>query len=73
MQDPFCTFHNRTDPSKDAVANIRCFVGFADPGPVGLLRAQKEGQWIRKMLGFHQLVDRLCRTISRCKFLADGF
>jgi len=34
---PFCTFHNLTDPSKDAVASMRGFVGFMDPCPVGLL------------------------------------
>lgn len=37
IQEPSCTFHNRTDPSKEAVAKIRCFVGFWEPGPVGLL------------------------------------
>lgn len=41
MHDPSLTFHNRTDPSNDAVASMACFSGFFDPGPVGLLRKRK--------------------------------
>jgi len=39
-QEPSRTFHSRTEPSNEAVANIGCLPGFADPGPVGLLYVQ---------------------------------
>ena len=41
MHDPFSTFQSRTVASKDAVASMSGFVGFLDPGPVGLLERER--------------------------------